>query len=475
MKKISKNWRMTEFVKVKILIVSYVDDNFGDNLIRICFEHLLNVVFKNLQLKSDDFEINRMPLKQIDESMLVESDIIAFAGGGLFGLSYLGFFDWLNRITELAEENDIPVFFSSMGLNNMGVSPENEHLIRDLFKRKCIKALSVRENLRTFQEYAGDCDFKICKVCDPAVWARYVYNSHLSGVPKNGGTVGINVVRGGLFADNGKPWKLGDEINYINELRQQLESQGVDYVFYTNGSFLDDNTLHYYADKFDIPAHKLVFPNTTREWVLTVAQFDCVASIRMHSSILSYALGIPSVNLVWNDKIRFFYDDIGHADRAIELDQWNAVCVSERLREIKDRPCMLDEEYLMSLYKYLYGVMNNLLCIGADEGNMFDFDTVTRELSEMSVPMSEDSTDLVLKLSKSEKHYLARFKELRAMDEELRQQNRDLIKKKEELDRKNIQIKKLQARIDKFGMLPSVIVIRAIKRLVKKLRKVLVR
>lgn len=35
---------------MKILIVSYEDDNFGDNLIRICFESLLKVVLKNLGL-----------------------------------------------------------------------------------------------------------------------------------------------------------------------------------------------------------------------------------------------------------------------------------------------------------------------------------------------------------------------------------------------------------------------------------------
>lgn len=32
---------------MKILIVSFVDDNFGDNLIKICFESLLKVVLKN--------------------------------------------------------------------------------------------------------------------------------------------------------------------------------------------------------------------------------------------------------------------------------------------------------------------------------------------------------------------------------------------------------------------------------------------
>lgn len=44
----------------------------------------------------------------------------------------------------------------------------------------------------------------------------------------------------------------------------------------------------------------------------------------MHSSIISYALDVPSVNLVWNDKIPFFYQNIGYPDRAISIEDWNA-------------------------------------------------------------------------------------------------------------------------------------------------------
>ena len=70
---------------MNIMIISFVDDNFGDNLIRICFENLLKVVLKNHHIK--DYTINRMNLKDIDNNLLISSDIIFFAGGGLFGLS----------------------------------------------------------------------------------------------------------------------------------------------------------------------------------------------------------------------------------------------------------------------------------------------------------------------------------------------------------------------------------------------------
>lgn len=75
----------------KILIVSYVDDNFGDNLIRICFESLFKVVLKNLNIDLSECEIRKMALKKVDADLVCDSDVIIFAGGGLFGLSYLNF------------------------------------------------------------------------------------------------------------------------------------------------------------------------------------------------------------------------------------------------------------------------------------------------------------------------------------------------------------------------------------------------
>ena len=428
---------MKDLKKMKILIVSYACDNFGDNLIRICFEQLFKVVLKNLGLDLEATEINKMELKHIDEALVADSDIIAFAGGGIFGLSYLSFFEPISRILAIAEQNEIPLFFSSIGLNNMDANAENEHMLKEILRRKCIKAISVRENLALFQQYAGECDFELCQVCDPAVWTKYIYFSEWNDSAAHASSqkelVGINVVRGGLFHDNGKPWKLGDEMKYLNALRRELDSRGIDYQFYTNGSFLDDNSLHYYADKFDIPADKLIFPNTTREFVRTVARFDTVAAIRMHSSIVAYALGIPSVNLVWNDKIPFFYENIGYADRAIDLAHWEGEGIFEWLQAIKDEDYAPDGEYMMSLYRYLYRVMSELTGIGADESTLFDLETVKSELQSMTVSMEEDITDYNMKLEKSEKHYLSRYKEVRQRDEELKQQRKELEKQNKTL------------------------------------------
>jgi len=116
---------------------------YGDNLIRICFESLLKIVLKNHSIS--DYTISRMNLKNVDNDLLISSDIIFFAGGGLFGLSYLNFYQYLDKITQIANEHHIPVIFSSMGVNNMDITSETEDKLVNILKRKCIKAVSVRE------------------------------------------------------------------------------------------------------------------------------------------------------------------------------------------------------------------------------------------------------------------------------------------------------------------------------------------
>ena len=456
--------------KRNILVVSHVDDNFGDNLIRICFGKILSVVLQNLGLDQDKVTISYMALKEIDEAFVKNADIIAFAGGGLFGLSYLNFFDSLDRITLLAEEHQIPVIFSSIGINNMDASSENEHKLRAILQRKCIQAVSVRENLHIFREYAGQCDYEICKVCDPAVWTKYVYHNLLDHLPSHNGTlVGINVVRGGLFNDNGKQWKLGDEIVFLNELKKSLDDHGIPYRFYTNGSVLDDNALRFYADQCAIPSDQVILTHTTRELVQTVAQFDYVATIRMHSSIISYALSIPSVNLIWNDKIPFFYRNIGYPDRAIDLSEWNGGHVFDLLQSIKDAPYTLDEDYLMSLYRYLYRVMNRLCQAGADETAIYDFKRVKSVLCEGSVSPEEDMLDQRLKIEKCEKHYLSRFKEIKQNDADLKRQKKELDKATRALEKKTGEAQRLRSALDRLSFLPSVFLLHLGRKVFKKL------
>lgn len=431
---------------MNILIVWYEDDNFGDNLIKICFEQLLRVVLKNLDINLEEYHINCMALKKINYELIHQSDIIFFAGGGLFGLSYLNFFDYLDEITRVAEEWEIPVVFSSMGINNMDATPDTESKLRNILERKCIAAVSVRENLELFKEYAQNCTFDIKLVADPGTWTKYVYAETIKNIKKEQ-VIGINVVRGGLFKDNKKDWGLSKEIDYLNELKERLDAASLNYKFFTNGSFLDNNTLKYYVSKNNIPSEQVVLPDCTQDLVKAVAGFDFVVGIRMHSSIISYAMETPCVNLIWNDKIPLFYQNINMPDRAINLENWNANNIFSIISG-DNQDFKINQDYLMSLYAYIYNTVSKIKQIDKQEHKIYHFDEVCEELSKISYLIDYDILDLRLKIGKAQNHYLARFIELKKVQEDLKTKEKIVKKLENENESKVKEIDKLKEEIE---------------------------
>ena len=431
---------------MKILIISFTDDNFGDNLIRICFEGLLKIALFNHGINESEYSISRMNLKQIKRDIIINSDVIFFFGGGLFGLSYLDFFVYLDEIMKIAEVQNIPVVFSSIGMNNMDVNEEGERILKNFFKYSCIKAVGVRDHAELFKEYTKECSFPVSEVCDPATWTKYIYNLNTAGSRKTK-LIGINVVRGGLFKDNGHKWKLADEMNFLKQLSVLLDKSDIDYKFYTNGSILDNNALHYFAKEYGVSEEKCVFPHTTREVVSAVSEFDAVVAFRMHSSIIAYSLSIPSISIVWNDKIPFFYQAIGHPERTLDLDSCNASAAMEMIIALGDVECTEKckaeyREYLMTVYQYLYNVLFELLG-RKSTADMFDFETVAAYAGQNEPDIFEDIFDLRFKLGKAEKQYLARFLDIKEKDGQIKSYIKEQKSNKANLQKSREEIKNL--------------------------------
>lgn len=393
---------------LRIATVSYVDDNFGDNLISTTFLALLEVALENYGLSSDEYELAPLSLKGFDEAQLERCDAIFFAGGGLFGQSYLGFYEYMDRITAAADERGIPVVFSSMGLNNMGAEDGQVDAISSIVNKRCVRALSVRENLPLFEEVTKDATFEVRQVADPATWTKFVYGM-TDVVPD--GTIGINVVRGGLFKANQRNWGLSQEMSYLADLVALAESHGMPPKLYTNGSLGDNNTLRFFAEQHGLPAEQIILPQTTREVVEAIATRSRIASIRMHSSIISYSFGIPTVALEWNDKLPHFYEAIGHPERALPFEKWDAEQTFQILDQTSSAPEDSPEytDYLMSTYAYIHDALGAHVLNSDESVQRYDFQSVADSLVSRSQFLDTDEFDLRHKLGKAERAYLKQF------------------------------------------------------------------
>lgn len=387
---------------MKILTISFFDDNFGDMLIRICFDRLLTVALKNLGVSENEFTVENMHIKALDEEKVAASDLILFSGGAMFGFNNLGSFDMIDRVTTIADEKHIPVVFSSLGINNMHANEESGARLNKILRRKCVRAMSVRESAEVFAPFTEGCGFDVVSVCDPAVWAKHVYRKEVQAArsAKQPRIVGLNVVRGGLFKANGHKWTLDTEEDYFKKLTAILDEKGIEYRFFTNGSVLDNNSMGYICKRIGVPESKMISPDSTRELVTAIAGFDAVLAIRMHAAIISYALDVPSADLIWNEKIPHFYRSIGYPKRAVKLENCTPEVMLRMTQELLgDSEYHADEGYLMSLYGYLYATLGAILNKPCD--SPYDFAQVSHLLSLMESDVSDDVTDYRTKLNRA--------------------------------------------------------------------------
>src|SRR5690606_25962164 len=55
-----------------------------------------------------------------------------------------------------------------------------------------------------------------------------------------------------------------------------------------------------------------------------ISKFSVVIAARLHANIIAYSLDIPSIGLVWNDKLTFFGNKIGVPERFIPTEHLSA-------------------------------------------------------------------------------------------------------------------------------------------------------
>src|SRR5699024_6122678 len=153
-------------------------------------------------------------------------------------------------------------------------------------------------------------------------------------------------------------------------------------------------------------------PQTTREVVQAIATRSKIASIRMHSSIISYSFGIPTVALEWNDKLPHFYEAIGHPERVLPFDKWDAEQTFQILDQASSAPEADPESpaYLMSTYAYIHEALGAHVLNSTAGARKYDFQSVADSLVARSRILDTDEFDLRRKLGKAERAYLKQFK-----------------------------------------------------------------
>jgi polysaccharide pyruvyl transferase WcaK-like protein len=103
----------------------------------------------------------------------------------------------------------------------------------------------------------------------------------------------------------------------------ELEKRGYKWKLFTNG-FGDDYVFaEELLERLDLDRDTYLGPKITgnKELVEQIAGFKAVIAARLHANIISTSLRVPTVALVWNEKINYFADIIGCRERYLSAEQ----------------------------------------------------------------------------------------------------------------------------------------------------------
>lgn len=362
-----------------LLLTNRDSDNVGDQVIEACDIALIETVMKNLNISPDRYKISsraagivsqayletRKPeLLSSAEKAIKKADIVIFGGAPLFNYLYQIFYERTAVTLELAQKYNKPVIFSAIGVERYDEGNKKCQRLKQTLNFDCVKQITTRDDYPLLKKYKENEQLTIGKVSDPAVFAGKVFEKFtVSPQSASARKVGIFILRANGFKDNKINFSREDAAKLWIDLAALLEQKGYDYEFLTSGHFGDEAFLDFLIRKYGVKESKCVFNiNSPEQLIGRISSYTAVVSCRLHPSIISYSLDVPSIGIVWNPKVKGFYEAIGYSDRLMQTEGLQAEMIVDKIIQMTSEEIHKDEEYLTSVYQTLFDGIKKILC-----------------------------------------------------------------------------------------------------------------
>lgn len=272
-------------------------------LIRYLYPKLFNI------FKSSSFRYHaenlawRLRLASYYEQALDGLDAVIFTGGGFLKFKNQGLNYYVEQIVEICERKSIPVMFCGVGIEGFDLNDTRCLKLKASLSSKCIKSVTTRDFIEILNnDYLKDLTVHRAQVGDPAFWIPECY-----GIQKKTNEepiIGINVIRGNIYRDYGNNLTFEELKGIYKKLIVELEEKGAKWVLFSNGMKADQVFGRQILTelKMSVRDNLLPVPRSPRELVEMVSGFDVIFGARMHACISAYALDVPVVGLIWNEK-----------------------------------------------------------------------------------------------------------------------------------------------------------------------------
>lgn len=361
----------------KIAVISIENiNNIGDNLLGENTEYLINKCCKNAEVEQINLQPNRKELgKKYLLNMLVAKILFIISNripscdtkyilkNWAFKIKMRGYFQEILKNTDkiiyaigmlkystqdqsytfelinnIAKQYNIHVMMSAMSIEKYN---ENDWRCRQLARavnNPIVKCITTRDNekelniLRNKYLTKNKNCYTEC-VGDPALWTRETYQ--VNDEPNNSDLIGIGLIRLGIYEDYGYNITKEELFDLYVNIIKELEARNANWALFCNGMPEDYEVGLNLLEKLKLSQSKLLpRPQTTKDLINILLGFKCVMGVRLHSCITSYALGIPIVGLIWDNKLRAFAKKIRCEKYFVEENELNAKHLVDMLEEV---------------------------------------------------------------------------------------------------------------------------------------------
>ncbi|MCD8200074.1 MAG: polysaccharide pyruvyl transferase family protein [Coriobacteriaceae bacterium] len=371
-----------------LLLTNRDSDNVGDQVIEACDIALIKTIMTNLGIEDYDIHshagsiVTREYMETRDKALLERpkklieaADVVIFGGAPVFNYRYQLFSRRTAITLRLAKQAETPVIFSAVGVEGYDEDNKKCQRLKEALNFDVVQQITTRDNFEALQKFKERESLRIDKVADPAVFTPQVLAPALEVAAErekekakqteesDKKKVGVFILRSAGFKDNGIDLPRDDAATFWNDLVEELECQGYDYELLTSGHFGDEAYLDYLQRDYNWDPLRCVFNvNSPDVLVSKIASYDAIISCRLHPSIIAFSLGVPSIGIVWNDKVTSFYETIGYDDRLVTVDGTSVEQAVKRLGEAIEQGVDKDEDYLYSVYGSLFAAVKDLVC-----------------------------------------------------------------------------------------------------------------
>lgn len=294
--------------------------NLGDPIIADCCKYLIEKAAKETG-KNVKVSMAKVYKKHewILKWFLRGKDAVVFPGGGMNSVVSN---EQVLRILRLIEKTEgVSVYFNAIGILRKKPKAKNEKLLVEIFNKDIVKQVTTRGDLAQLKTYiTQEKPYETKLVLDPAMWVNEAYGIEKDPEAK---VIGIGVIRPDIFKSNGNKFSPEAVKNMYKGIICELEARGYQWKLFSNGMPEDYQFAVSLLEELGLDKERYIGKNvyTSEQLVKKIAGFRAVIAARLHANIIASSLRIPSVGLVWNDKMNLFADSIGVQGRYLEPDR----------------------------------------------------------------------------------------------------------------------------------------------------------